>query len=121
MKTVILAILLCFPAFSQQKLDFKQVLIGLDGKPVPNNDPKVTTGLTLGDACIYALTAILDEDRGATGQAKFDLYELALKVKDNKSLTIEEIATIKSRIGKAWGQVVVGPAWEILSKSTNTK
>jgi len=103
-----------------KSIDFTQVLTGFDGKPIPSQDAKVTTGMTLSDAAITALENVLPSDQGSKGEAKFKMDELARKVYQNKhaSLTIEELDLIKTRIGEAWGPIVVGPAWRILSKST---
>lgn len=124
-QTIIATVLALFSVtglHAQNKIDFTQVLVGIDNKPLVSPDPKITTGMTLGEAAVTALMTTLDEDKGANGETKFNLYELARKISQNKnaSLTVEEINTIKTRIGKAYGPTVVGPAWALLGKATGT-
>src|SRR5271163_139064 len=110
MKTLILITLLPLLLAAQEKthkVDFSQVLIGADGKALPNGEKK----LTLGDVSGGALMALLDEDKNATGQDKYKLFVLAQKVMSNKDMTVEDITLIKTRIGKAYAPGVVGPAW----------
>jgi hypothetical protein len=98
-------------------IDFTKLLIGMDGNPVTFADAKgLPTPMTLGDAAVGALEVILEEDRQATGAAKFKLDELARKIYKKKDavLLVEEVATIKERIGKYYGPMVIGPAWRIL-------
>jgi hypothetical protein len=99
-----------------QAIDFTRVLVGVDGKPLQSSDPKKTTGMTLSEAAVAGLETILDEDKQSSGTDKFKLDELAHKIYEKKSvvLTVEEIALIKTRIGKAYGPLVVGPAWRLL-------
>jgi hypothetical protein len=122
MRPFLAATLCAFSLFGQslKSIDFTQVLPGLDSKPIPNQDTKITTGMTLSDAAITALENSLPEDRDAKGEAKFKLDELARKIYQNKhaSLTLEELDLIKTRIGEAWGPIVVGPAWRALSNAT---
>lgn len=108
------ASLLCFA--QERHIDFTQVLSGVDGKPLQSPDAKNTKGLTLGEAAMAALVAPLEEDKGMAGAEKFKLEELARKVYNSKAahLTVEDIALIKTRIGKAYGPLVVGPAWRLL-------
>jgi hypothetical protein len=100
-----------------RRIDFTQPLIGMDGNPITSADAKgVLTPMTLGDAAASALETILEEDRQSPGAEKFKLDELARKIYKKKDavLLVEEIATIKNRIGKYYGPIVIGPAWRIL-------
>jgi len=123
MKTrTILALILASFALAADKpatIDFTQTITDLDGKPVPSGDAK-TPNLTLGAVAVNALEATLEEDRGQSGAEKFKADELARKVYKAKAavLTVEEIALIKTRIGKAYGPLVVGSAWRLLDPST---
>lgn len=115
---VLLAGSLCAQAQTEQPrhVDFTKELRGFDGKPIMNGDPKSPEPMTLGDAAVTALDTPIDTDRGEAGDAKFKRDELARKIYHQKSvvLTVEEMATIKERIGKYWGPVVVGAAWPLL-------
>lgn len=122
MKTLLILIslgCLVLPAQNPHKIDFTQALTGMDGKPMPSNDPKSPT-VTLGDVAIMALEALLEEDKGMTGADKFKNDELARKVYKAKAatLSVEDIALIKMRIGKVYGPSVVGAAWRLLDPST---
>ena len=108
-----------------RRIDFTQPLIGMDGNPITSLLPPqgssadakgVLTPMTLGDAAVSALETILEEDRQSPGAEKFKLDELARKIYKKKDavLLVEEIATIKNRIGKYYGPIVIGPAWRIL-------
>lgn len=115
--TLLLASLLCFAA--GDGIDFSQQLSGIDGKPLLNDaasKPDKPMYLTLGDVAIIALEAQLQEDAQATGAEKFKRDELARKIFGAKavSLSIEELASIKERIGKAFPAVTVGAAWRLL-------
>jgi hypothetical protein len=101
--------------------DFDQVLIGIDGKPLQNGDARTPTPLTLGDAAVNALESQTPDDAKSSGAEKFKLDELARKVYRNKDVTlsVEEIAIIKDRIGKVYGPMVVGAAWRILDPAQN--
>ncbi|MGD0799004.1 MAG: hypothetical protein ABR910_14905 [Acidobacteriaceae bacterium] len=96
--------------------DFTQVLVGIDGKPLQNGDARTTAPLTLGDAAVNALESQTPDDLKSSGADKFKLDELARKVYRNSDVTlsVEEIAAIKERIGKVYGPMVVGAAWRIL-------
>jgi hypothetical protein len=96
-------------------IDFTQHLTGLDGKDILLTGPS-SQPATLSDVAIQALTAQFNDEQTMPGAKKFELYELARKVYQNKAatLTAEELATLKDRIGKFWGPAVVGAAWPLL-------
>jgi hypothetical protein len=79
--------------------------------------------MTLGDAALMALETALEEDRQSTGADKFKLDDLARKIFGKKDviLPVEDIATIKTRIGKAYGPMIVGAAWRVLDPATEQK
>jgi hypothetical protein len=76
----------------------------------------------LGVACVNALESQLPDDQREQGQEKFKRDELARKVFGQKSvaLTVEQVASIKDRIGRAYGPVVVGAAWRILDPAVSS-
>jgi len=87
-----------------------------------NGDPKVPVALTLGEVAVTALESQLEEDKQATGADKFKRDELARKIygKKDVALPAEEIATIKDRIGKSFGAMVVGAAWRMLDPASDS-
>jgi hypothetical protein len=113
--------LFCVSAFAQTKIDFSQVVHDLDGQPIASPNPKIATGLTLGEAIHNALVAALPKDGSLTPDQKYSLYELAKKVKEKgATFTIDEIKTMHDRVGEAYSQVVQGPIWDMLAKATGT-
>ena len=108
------------------KIDFTQKLIGVGGKPLLQGGDDCKTGqvpgrdcpqipITLGEAAVWALETPLAED-GPDPLKKFARDQLARKIYGNEGaeLSVDEIATIKDRIGRAWGAPQVGAAWPLL-------
>jgi hypothetical protein len=120
MRTLLTILLLLFsaPAFATE-IDFSQILTSLDGQAVPNcpagncNNPPP---LTLGDAVVLALTVNLPDDKNTTSDEKFKRYVLAQKIYGHSKVDLkaEDISKIKEAIGKAYGPVVLGRAWQLL-------
>jgi hypothetical protein len=107
---------------SPRHIDFTQEVKGIDGKPIPYNpDGKLPAVLTLGDAAVNALETSIDEDRGLSGAVKFEHDELARKVYKHSDvvLTAEELATIKERVGKVYGAMIVGAVWRMLDPAVS--
>jgi hypothetical protein len=130
MKTFALCLLAVSMAFAQDapkphSIDFSAAITDLDGKSVPNPDPKGWKPyLTLSDVTATALEANLDEDKSeTTGVPKYERDNLTRKIyKQTKVvLTAEQITLIKERIGKAWGSLVVGAAWRLLDPAVAEK
>lgn len=120
MKLTIALLAILLPIMAQdKKIDFTQPLIGADKKTIPTSDSKKP--LTLGDVAGGALMSVLEEDKTATGEQKYKLFVLAQKVLSNHALTVDDIATIKKRIGVAYGPGVVGPAWNLLDPAVAEK
>jgi hypothetical protein len=113
------------PKDSPRHIDFTQVIRDLDGKPLPINiEGKLPSVATLGQVAKDALVNVLQEDAQLSGSVKYDHWILAGKIYPDKSdvvLTAEELATIKERIGKAFGPLVVGPCWRMLDPATSQK
>jgi hypothetical protein len=105
-----------------QHFDFTHLLIGVNGKPIPQ-DSKTAEPLTLGDAAVIALEAALDEDRSLPGVEKFKRDQLARKIYQKKDVTLSlsEATLIFERIGKVWSPNVVGAAWPFLDPTYRNK
>jgi hypothetical protein len=96
-------------------IDFSQVLQTDEGKPMTDMDGK--TPLTLQSVSTAALLSSLPSDQGLSGQQKYDLFDLAHKIKAGPQpvkLSETELKTLRDRIGSAFGPAVVGPAWQLL-------
>lgn len=100
-------------------IDFTKPLIGIDSKPIIK-DKDGKEPMTLGDAAVIALETSADDDRTQSGEEKFKRDQLARKIYNQKDvvLSIEEIALIKTRIGKILVPAVIGAAWPLLDPST---
>lgn len=102
---------------------FDEVLKTLKGEPLEKlvqkdeQDKPTRVEMTLRDACIDALVYITEADRNEPGTSKFKRWQLACKISTatpESEFTVEEIAMIKGRVGKAFGPVTVGPVYNLL-------
>ena|SRR5579863_1114841 len=126
-RTVFCVLLFAISAGAQppaaRTIDFTRVLHGIDGKPILDKDPLSGTPvqITLGDVAVNALYAQTPQDQNLSGVDKFKLAQLAVKIYKNKAavLTADQIATIKDRIGKVYGALVVGESWKLLDPGEN--
>lgn len=92
------------------KINFNTELKTIDGKSL--NPPA-----TLKDAVVNALLSLLDDERHIPGEEKAKRWILATRIysnPENVELTVEEVAMIKSLVGKAYPPLIVGQAWKIL-------
>jgi len=98
------------------KVDVTQGLTALDGEPLENEDQEP---IVLRTVAINALMGVMEGDNSMTGEQKLKNWVLAqrLQKEDSPDLTPEELASIKERIGKAFGPAVVGPSFVILNGS----
>jgi hypothetical protein len=116
--------MLPFVAMAQstpRHIDFTQPLLALDGKTaLSDGSGKDAHAITLGDVCVNALETPTQQDQQMTGEQKFKLDELARRIYGQKdiSLTVEDISTIKERVGKAYGPLIVGQVWRLLDPAT---
>ena len=97
------------------KINFNQQLKIL-GRDEPLLKPNSTEPFCLKDAAIEALLAFTTEEN-QTGEEKAKRYVMATRVYANPEgpdFTLEELATIKKVIGKGYGPLIVGQAWEML-------
>jgi hypothetical protein len=100
-------------------IDSTQVLLDLDGKPL--DGPATGVPATFGYVAKQALTGAVPGDDKLSDSTKWDRWELAKKVyppRKDAILNLDEITSIKERIGKAYpASAVVGPAWEIIAQA----
>ena len=91
------------------KINFNQPIKNIQGEEIKD--------LTLKTVSVESLLATFDDERSLLGAEKAKRYVLATRIYANPEeldLTIEEIAKIKQLIGKGYGPLVVGQAWEML-------
>lgn len=96
--------------------DFSQELIGLGGQKLVEANGDEQRPMTLGAVSVNALMGQFADEQAITGEEKFRRYQLAERVSDAgvQDVSAEEIALIKRLIGKAYGPVLVGPAFKAL-------
>lgn len=90
-------------------LDMSAILLDLDGKPILlDAEP-----LTLGRACVRALSTLFDGEDGATKTRRF---ELAMDLHGGKhvELSAEDVTELKLVTGRIWNPVVVGRIYGLL-------
>lgn len=75
--------------------------------------------LTFRKVAVNALLTTLQGDDGLTGVQKVEMHKLARTIHEQDELEIldegKDVELLKERIGKAYGPVVVGPAFMILN------
>lgn len=102
------------------KIDMSQQLRGLDGKPVSIKDGGENVPMKLSNVCVNALLTPLEEDKKQSGEDKFKNYQLSQKIyeKGEVELEAQDIAKVKERVGKCFGPLVSGQAWDMLEGKT---
>lgn len=73
--------------------------------------------LTLTTVALNALLNTYDDEKALTGKEKADRMQLALKINRKPTevdITAEQLAKVKELIGKAYGPLIVGRAYEML-------
>lgn len=109
------------------KINFGEPLYDLDGKQVI--DPANRKSVTLGSTCLNALTLSYN-DETPTGEEKTKRFDLALKIMHATAtdrvdalgiadLVVEDVVLLKQLVGKAYGPMIVGPAFALLEGKPN--
>jgi|SRR5215469_11350437 len=95
------------------KINFDTEILDLKGKPLPNGGDKA---MTLGDISCGALINVMEEDRTMGAPEKVTLYRLAQVTAKGgvQELKAEDVATLKARIGKMYGALIVGRAYDLI-------
>lgn len=97
------------------KINFEKVFKTFDGQPIMKGaDSKEP--ITLKWVSIESLIGIYQDEKELQGEEKLKRYKLAMKISNGNiiEISVEEIALIKNLIGKAFGTLIVGQAWEYL-------
>lgn len=72
--------------------------------------------MTLKDICMNAILTPLEGDDEKKKFEKWEIYKKLRSAKDEVTLTVEEIATVKKAIGKFYPQLIMGQCFELLEK-----
>lgn len=93
--------------------DFTLPICNLNGEPI-NEDGKPVTLCTV---ALSALLASFPDEQSLSGAEKVNRMQLALKINKRPrevDLTVEQLALLKTLIGKGFGPLAVGRAYELL-------
>lgn len=99
------------------KRDFNAQIIGLDGEVFKDEKKQP---LTLRRVVTDALGGQLPGDDAKTGDEKFQLFKLLVRINDGSKnggvveIDANELATIKERVGRSWNTLVLGPSYILL-------
>lgn len=94
-------------------IDFATPITDYDGVPVKMGDKE----MTLRDVSVMALVQGYDDERGLSGQERFERGRLAGAIHDAKEpmqLKSEEITLLKKVVGKAFTPMVVFRAYPLI-------
>lgn len=96
------------------KIDFTKALMTVEGTELKNKD----TGelITLRQIAVNSALGDHPTDAALTGIEKYNRWELARRIQTQETLDMssEEITKLKELIGKHYGPVILGPAYNIL-------
>lgn len=97
------------------KIDLKQKFYSHKGEVMQDNGKDVL----LSDVITNALLTPLKDDEKLSGSDKSELFKIwfdEIKDKDTANLKAEQISTIKERLGKLYGQLIVGQSYNYLDQ-----
>ena len=89
------------------RIDMEKELTTLDGKVIGK----------MKQFCVESLLAVFEDERNLMGQEKLNRFILAKKIYEGEGeieIPIEDISLLKKLVGKGYGALIVGQAWEIL-------
>lgn len=95
-------------------IDFSQEITGVDGTKLMEASDKP---LTLRAASVLALIAQYEDEKHMDAREKFTRGLMATRIQRAKvpvELKVDEVATLKRLVGKAFGPAVVVAAWPLL-------
>lgn len=96
------------------KVNFGATMKDMDGSDVIENGKPVT----LAAIGVVSLLANFDKENPAV-EEKLARYRIAHKIKDGGivDLTVEELSVVKAMVGKVYGTMIVGQAFQLLENS----
>lgn len=116
------------------KRNLQTALHFLDGKPLveatktgtdeAGKDIIEQRPITLAGIAVNALLAQHEDERALPGADKVKRYKLAQKIHDaagEMDVTAEDVALLKTLIGKTYPPLLVGLAWQILEADPATE
>jgi hypothetical protein len=109
------------------RVNFNETLRKLDGSALKGEKD---ADFKLSDAALIALNGTYSGEEPLSGIDKFKRHQLARRIYSSTALkdasmtcdvTAEEIALVKHVIAKAYGPIVLGPAYELLEGISEPK
>jgi len=99
------------------KIDLSQKLYNIQKESLELNGKK---NVVLKDFLVECLLVTVQSDLQLTGKQKYDLGKLAEKVNnDENNFSVEELKTLKDRVGITFNQIVVSQVWDMLDQKEN--
>lgn len=94
------------------KINFGMPITDIKGEAIVENEKAVT----LGSVSCQALLASYSDEQNLSGKEKVERFTLAAlcSTETEADVSIEDVALLKKLIGKAYGPLVVGRAYEII-------
>lgn len=98
------------------KIDFSKVLLDLKGEPLMEGAPPNEKPITLSSILCTALLAQYPDEQSLSGKEKAKRFQIALKIVDGgeQDVSVDDVAEMKKLIGKGFGPLIVGRAYEML-------
>jgi hypothetical protein len=94
-------------------INMNSPILGIDGIPVTQGEPPEP--VLLRSVVQGALLASVPEDRAMDGQTKARMFKLAMDANaETVEWTVEDVATVKQRVGMVAVPLAVGRAYELL-------
>ena len=105
-------------------IDWTQPIKDESGASIANcpdsKTPDCGKVLTVGDAAVFALFANFPDERALSGEDKYKRAILAMKIRGSEKDFVpsaEDLAQIKTLVGKAYGGLVVLRVWQAIDPS----
>jgi hypothetical protein len=94
------------------QIDFNAPILGFDRKPLNESDRAMTLAIV---ACTALSAQFRDEDNLAA-DIKYKRFKLGCKIANGGivDLSVDEIATLKQLIGRAFSPLIVGRSFDLL-------
>jgi hypothetical protein len=116
---VLTLIVLLAPA--AQAVDFAAPITLIDGTTPLRDQGDKGKIVTLGDVAQTALLSTFQDEPNLKGEDKIKRFSLATKIEGQRKdpvLTADDIALIKTLIGKAYNPLITGQAWKLLDPAS---
>lgn len=97
------------------KIDFDAKLHNLDGTPLTEGEGQDATPVGLGAVCVRACLVAHQSD-ASHPKLGAQLFGLAVRINKGGMIDLDaaDVETVKGRIERAFGPIVVGQAWNLL-------